>query len=49
MNAIRTDQRPPYPAIEVGFDPLQIGAPGSFAFIVGMADVVADRTAFAAN
>jgi hypothetical protein len=49
MNAIRTDQRAPYLAVEVGFDTLQVGAPGSFAFIVGMADVVADRTAFAAN
>jgi hypothetical protein len=49
MNAIRTDQCAPYLAVKVGFDSLQVGAPGPFSFIVGMADVVADGTAFAAN
>lgn len=49
MNTIRTDQRAFYLSVEVALDALEIRSPGAFGFVVGMTDVVANRSALAAN
>jgi hypothetical protein len=49
MNAIRADQRAFYLSVKIASDALEIRPPGAFSFIVGMTDVVANRSTLAAN
>jgi hypothetical protein len=49
VNAVCAHQSPFHPAVEIGFDSLQIGPPNPFRFVVGMAHVVPDGAALAAD
>jgi hypothetical protein len=49
MNAIRAHQRASYLPVKIAFDPLEIRSPDAFGFVVGMTDIVTNRSALAAD